>query len=338
MHPDVKVPAFRPRGLLANRHLQSLANSSAPRKLIVHHRTRNFRKSGEQWVLDGGDGVRLLGFYNPQKKRLARGLVILFHGWEGSSDSNYILTTGKKLFDSGYDVFRLNFRDHGPSHHLNREIFHSCRLDEVVNAVADICGKIESGPVFLAGFSLGGNFALRIGLRAPEANLPLTKIVAVCPVITPSHVLDALESGPAIYHRYFVKKWRNSLKIKSLCFPGQYDFAEWFEVDGLRNQTKFLVERYTDYGSVENYLDGYAVYGDRLASMSIPTTILATEDDPVIPHRDFAGLSLSSAVRLVELQNGGHCSFIKDWKLNSWVDEFIQAELDNCETGAGRGN
>ena len=282
--------------------------------------------------------MRLLGYYNRQLGQPARGLVILFHGWEGSSDSNYILSTGKHLHDSGYDVFRLNFRDHGPSHHLNRKIFHSCRIDEVVNAVSDVCSKIQTRPVDLAGFSLGGNFALRTGLRASTTNLPLGKIVAICPVITPGHVLDALENGPAIYHRYFVKKWRNSLRIKQRCFPGEYDFANWFKVAGLRDQTRFLVERYTDYPSVEDYLDGYALYGDRLAGLTVPTTILASKDDPVIPHSDFTGLITPPGLRLVETEYGGHCSYMNDWAMNSWLDMFIKAELEDGKPGAGRGN
>ncbi len=166
---------FAPEGLLANRHVQTLLNSSGPRRMMTRHRTRQFSADGEQWILDGGDGVRLLGFYNPQTTSSPRGLVILLHGWEGSSESSYILATGKRLHVSGYAVFRLNLRDHGPSHHLNREIFHSCRLAEVVNAVADICNRINVGPAFMAGFSLGGNFVLRTGLKARDAGLALKK-------------------------------------------------------------------------------------------------------------------------------------------------------------------
>lgn len=335
---DMSAMQFTPTGLLANPHVQSLLNSSALRKVLIHRRARQLRNSGKKWILDGGNGVRLLGYYNPQPDQSARGLVILLHGWEGSSDSNYILSTAKRLYDSGYDIFRLNFRDHGDSHDLNTEIFHSCRLDEVVNAVADICRKIDAPCVFLAGFSLGGNFALRVGLRALAENLALTKIVAICPVISPSHVLDALENGPTIYHRYFVKKWRRSLRIKQRCFPGHYDYSEWFRIKGLRAQTKFLVERYTDYQRVEDYLDGYALYGDRLSQMEIPTTIISARDDPMIPAADFEGLETSAAIKRIVTENGGHCSFMQDWRLNSWIDEFIEAEINYRGSGAGRGN
>ena len=61
--------------------------------------------------------------------------AVLVHGWEGNAESLYILSLAQQLFDLGFDVVRLNLRDHGDTHHLNRELFHSCRLPEVVGAV-----------------------------------------------------------------------------------------------------------------------------------------------------------------------------------------------------------
>ena len=110
----------------------------------------------------------MLGHYSSQVaagRPQARDLVILLHGWEGSADSMYVLSLGSYLFELGCDVYRLNFRDHGPSHHLNEEIFHSCRLDEVVGAVRAIQRALRSTRRS-TGFSLGGNFALRVAARA----------------------------------------------------------------------------------------------------------------------------------------------------------------------------
>ena len=60
----------------------------------------------------------------------AQRLAVLLHGWEGSAASLYILSLAQRLFDHGYEVLRLNLRDHGDTYHLNRELFHSCRLPE----------------------------------------------------------------------------------------------------------------------------------------------------------------------------------------------------------------
>ena len=64
----------------------------------------------EDMILETKEGVRLLGSYSTQKNTKKKGLVLLIHGWEGSIDSTYMLTTGKYIYRNGYDVFRLNLR------------------------------------------------------------------------------------------------------------------------------------------------------------------------------------------------------------------------------------
>src|SRR5688572_33143280 len=107
-------------------------------------------------IVDCGGGVRLLGHFSAQSTG-PRGLAILLHGWEGSAEANYVVSVGGMLHDAGFDVFRLNFRDHGDTFALNRELFHSCRIDEVVGAVAEIVSRHPARATFVVGHSLGGN-------------------------------------------------------------------------------------------------------------------------------------------------------------------------------------
>jgi pimeloyl-ACP methyl ester carboxylesterase len=102
---------------------------------------------------------------------------------------------------------------------LNRELFHSCRIDEVVGALAEIASRYPAKPTFVVGHSLGGNFALRAAARAPAAGIRLTKVVAVCPVLRPWSTMRALEDGFWVYRRYFLRRWRRSLLAKAACFP-----------------------------------------------------------------------------------------------------------------------
>jgi len=89
--------------------------------------------------------------------------MVLLHGWEGRSESTYIQLLADTLYRQGVSIARLNFRDHGNTHHLNRGLFHSCRLDEVADAVRAVQDQWQPQQLFLAGFSLGGNFAIRRG-------------------------------------------------------------------------------------------------------------------------------------------------------------------------------
>jgi predicted alpha/beta-fold hydrolase len=324
----VQNAAFTPGLGLRSPHVQSMLNSSAIRRKTVMKRTAALIAAEQEWLLDGGDGVRLLGHYSPQtvKRRKDNGqrrLAVLFHGWEGSSRSNYILSTSAHLYALGFDVFRLNFRDHGETHHLNKGLFHSCRLDEVIHALQDMQARTGASDWGLAGFSLGGNFTLRVANRAKADGLSIASAVAICPVIDPANTLNAMEQGPRFYHSYYVRKWTRSLNAKEVAFPGVYDVEAWKQLAGLRERTNFLAVRYAGYETGRAYLDGYSVAGDRLADLSVPSLILTAADDPVIPVSDIRALAGNPALEIHVTDHGGHCGFLKNWKFESWSEEVI---------------
>lgn len=315
---------FVPPRWLANPHLQTLLASSGLRRRFAARRYHAVEGAAREYILDCGAGVRLQGFHTAQcSLPQARGLVVLLHGWEGSAESSYMLGTSARLLRDGCDVFRLNFRDHGATHALNRDLFHSCRLDEVVGAVRAIAQQFAPRALALAGFSLGGNFALRVALRAPTTGIDLRCVVAVCPVVSPERGLYGLEHGLFIYRRYFLHKWRRSLRRKQAAFPD----VEWFSTDeyagDLRELTRLLVLRHTDFGSLENYLAGYSIAGDRLRGLALPAAILTAADDPVIPVDDFRGLQLPPGIELDIASHGGHCGFIRGLGRATYAEDYV---------------
>lgn len=327
MNPD-RHP-FRPGPVLGNPHVQSVLTSSPLRRRYLQRRASDYLARSQQRILEASDGTRLLGFANQTAHSTpnARPLVILLHGWEGSSESNYLLSTAVALDDAGFDTFRLNFRDHGPSHHLNPGLFHSCLLDEVLDAVAQVAQPHRDGPVFLVGFSLGGNFTLRVARHASRREIPLEKAFAVSPVIDPANVLVALEQAPLIYHYYFVRKWRRSLRVKQALHPDRYAFDDWFRLASLRDQTDWLVRHQTDFQTLGEYLDGYSVAGDYLKGLDVATTIVTAADDPIIPVADFEALPKLSSLSVEIVPQGGHCGFIENWRMASWIEKRLIGEL-----------
>lgn len=330
MSDPIRVDAsgFDPPRLLRNAHVQSILSSSALRRIAFGRRDNALVHTAVEHILDCGDGVRLQGFFSAQNTFPApRALAVLLHGWEGSAQSNYILHTGARLLEAGCDVFRLNFRDHGGTQHLNRGLFNSCRIAEVVGAVAEVARRFPARPLIVGGFSLGGNFALRVALRAPAAGIPLAWTFAVCPVISPQAGLRAIEDAPWFYEFYFMHKWRGSLRRKQALFPEPELFTSSQLRGGLRDLTRTLVERHSNFGTLENYLDGYSIAGDTLAALAVPANILTAEDDPVIPVENFRALKLAPATELTIVPHGGHCGFIRDFSLRSWAEDFILAHM-----------
>lgn len=321
--------AYRPPRWLRNPHVQSVLSSTPLRRAAGLREMQRLGAETTEHIITVEDGVRLQGFHSrlPGREAPARGLVLLLHGWEGSSESSYMRHTAAQLLARGFEVFRLNFRDHGDTHHLNEGLFHSCRLGEVVQAAAEVSRRFPARPMLAAGYSLGGNFALRLALAAPGAGIPLVHAAAVCPAIDPSAVMRTLETGQPFYHWYFMKKWRRSLTIKRALFPQQHDFDDSILAKDMRSLTHWLVERHTTMGDVEAYFDGYAVAGDRLAGLQVPVSVLAAADDPVIPVDGFPRLALPAHSSLEIADFGGHCGFLEGVHLRGYAERWVADRL-----------
>ena len=316
-------PTFRPRRWLRSGHFQTILAGLPPRRPRVERRAVPLLAASEELLLDCGDGVTLQAFHSSPTRRgrdPGRKLAVLLHGWEGSADSTYQLSLASSLFTAGFEVVRLNLRDHGATHHLNRDLFHSCRLPEVVGAVRALAGKFPGLPMALAGFSLGGNFVLRVAAHTEARHLPLERVVAISPVLDPAVTLLTLERGLPIYHSYFVRKWSRSLAKKQQAWPDLYDFEELLRIRNLREMTRQLVLSHTEYPTMDDYLGGYAITGDRLTTLAAPATVLTALDDPIIAAGDLPRLARVPHLQIVTTAHGGHCGFIDSLGDTSWID------------------
>lgn len=295
--------------------------------------SRKFRKKAaaeivecaKSEILDCGGGVRLQGSLTEHPK--SKGLFFYFHGWEGSEDSTYVLSSARFVYELGYSVFRLNFRDHGDTHHLNKELFHSARLAEVENAFRQIAERFLDQPIYLVGFSLGGNFALRVVRSCRETPISnLAHVFAVSPVIDPVASSPIIDQNKFI-QRYFYKKWTTSMAKKQAAFPGVYDFDHVLAETTIMGMSEAFVTTYSGYPSAEAYFSDYAIRSDDLVATKVRTSIIMSEDDPVLQASDALTLNLSSNVSRIMLKYGGHNGFFQSLHGPTWYDDYIKSVL-----------
>ncbi len=318
---------YQPPRWLRNPHLQSMLSSSRmrlQRGLLLLAATGAV---SEEMILDGGEGVRLQGWHSHVEGREPRGIALLLHGWEGSAESSYMRMAAARMLEQGFDVVRLNFRDHGNTHHLNPGIFHSNLIDEVVHAAGDVAQRWPHLPLVAAGYSLGGNFVLRLALRAPAAGVPLLRVASVCPVLDPALTMESIENGPAMYDWYFRREWTVSLRRKRDLFPELSDCDDRVLKLDIRALTTWLVERHTTFGSLQAYFDGYSIAGDRLSGLQVPADILMAQDDPVIPYSTFRDWQLPRQAHLETACWGGHCGFLENWRGDGFSERWVAQRL-----------
>lgn len=318
---------FRPPWWLRNAHVQSILPSLPLRRALVKWRCAPIRAHSRPLILDCGEHVRLLAQHTPASRPNPVGAVLMLHGWEGDADALYMLALARRLLASGFEVLRLNLRDHGGTQHLNPGLFHSCRLAEVTGAVRRAQEMFAGLPLHLAGFSLGGNFLLRVAADAAHARLDIASCVAISPVLEPRATLTAIETAPGVYHDYFVRKWSSSLRAKQRAWPHLYRFDTLGRRASLRRMTAELVARYTEFGSLEEYLDGYSITRGRLAGLRVPATIITAADDPIVPVADLEHVAAATALRAVVTPRGGHCGFLTGLTADSWAQDAVVAHL-----------
>ena len=107
------------------------------------------------------------------------------------------------------------------------------------------------------------------------------------------------------------------------CFP-ELDYAgDLASAKSLDELNRLFIPRHTIYACVEDYFSAYALTGGRLSALALPTHLIASEDDPIIPVADIARIDANPHLQLEIHRYEGHCGFIQDLSGHSWVEDRI---------------
>ena len=319
---------YQPPGLLTSPHLQTVLSSRLLRRLGRHSAATDIPGT-ETVVLPAsfaGGNERLLACVDTGPASAP--LLILIHGWLGAADSPYMARSAKAFRQAGYRVARLLLRDHGGSAHLNEAMFHSGRIDEVVAACNALCERYPTPGAGLMGYSLGGNFTLRI-LAHPALTATLKAGLAVCPVIDPAPAAIELDAGWYGYRWWFIKKWHRAMREKQAAFPDRYDFSDTFAERSVVRLTERFVAEHTDYEHVDDYYRDYTITNALLERIDRPCWLLAAEDDPVVRIGPVRQLKETDQLRIGITRHGGHCAYLDSYRLSSFLSPFSTFYFDN---------
>lgn len=267
-----------------------------------------------------------------------RGLVLMLHGWLGCSHSNYNRATTAALTHAGYDVVRLNLRDHGPDYHvqsaaMNPGIFLGILIEEAHCAAQQLALLAGDRPFFIVGVSMGGNFALRMAQRhATDPIVNLRKVIAINPAVNPASATDNVDRFP-FYRRFFRRRWLMSLLTKQALHPELYDFAELRHYPTIRGMTERLIARYGErfgtFRTADEYFAQYAVAPATLGDLTVSTTIITAQDDPIIDAREFQDLPVNSRLTLQLHPTGGHVGYVSLFPKTHYLPQAVLRALNS---------
>ena len=299
---------FEPRRGLSNGHLQTIAGNFLPRPPF------QLSSVAETVEVDPADGSRVLCHchWQAEPERAARLTLILVHGLEGSSDSQYIQGIAARAWTAGYNVIRMNMRNCGGTDALTPTLYHSGLSSDVGAVMRHFAERFGLERVALAGYSMGGNLVLK--LAGEWGNRPpLCAVAAVCPAIDLAAGADALhEPVNRGYEWRFLLGLKARYARKATLFPERYATpSEIGPVHSIRDFDNKIVARYWNFSDASDYY--YRAASARVVDrIAVPTLILCAQDDPFIrlTSETRSKLLANPFITFVETRHGGHCAYL----------------------------
>jgi predicted alpha/beta-fold hydrolase len=258
---------------------------------------------------------RVLAHCHWQPEREAHPCLLALHGLEGSSSAHYMRGMADKAFRLGFNVVLLNQRNCGGTEQLSAGLYHSGLSADAGVVLREIAGVDKIQRVFVAGYSLGGNLALKLaGDYGAEAPTQLKGVAAVSPVMDLAACVAALERRQnIIYHLNFVRGLRGRLRRKAQWFPGRYALDRLARVWSVREFDEVYTAPHFGFASAADYYHRASALRvvDRI---QVPALIITAEDDPFVPPAAFheGAVTSNPNVRVIVTRHGGHCAFLSE--------------------------
>lgn len=320
---------FVPRRWLRGGHLQTIASNFLPRD--------NRLPAPEDRLFSVEPGVQVLCQCHWQAGPGPSTTLIIVHGLEGSSESQYVIGTSNKAWAAGMNVVRMNMRNCGGTEELTPTLYNCGMSADVGAIVRTLINEDGLRSIALSGFSMGGNLVLKLaGEWGTEAPLEIKAVTAVSPIIDLSISSRALHDWRnRIYEYRFLRALHARMKRKAKLYPRQYKAYPLFSIRSLRDFDDQVTAPHGGFTDAEDYYEraGSARVVERIA---VPTLIIHSLDDPFIRLTDAtrAKIIANNNIRYIETEHGGHCAFLAeaDGHDGRWAEcrllEFVREFAD----------
>lgn len=318
-------PPFIPFFLGRHAHLQTIGP--------VLLRGKPERLTATRQIVHLADDDRLVIHDNrPPRWNPGDRIAIFFHGLCGSHASPYMARSARKIRDNGVRTVRVDFRGFGDSALISRHHLYAGCSQDVRDVIQHVHQLSPASPISLIGFSLGASIMLKAMGEWSSAHPDFVdSAVAISPPIDLARSCANLHShGNRVYDHYFVRLLKNNLAVRRCKVAGLVDNG----VNPLPNRLVHFDDQFT--GPVWGF-NGARDYYEKCSSapllgeIQVPTIILASQDDPVVPFEMFSSWPLSPRIKLVTTRFGGHLGYLgkrrsdpdrhwMDWRILQWLE------------------
>jgi uncharacterized protein len=306
---------FSPRRFLRNAHLQTLAGNFLPRRgsALPSAESHIIEVAPAEMGPPARAASHVLCHCHWQPDASQRLTLLLLHGLEGSSNSQYMLGNSARAWAAGCNVVRMNMRNCGGTEALSPTLYHSGLSGDVGMVMQTLAAEKGLAAFSLVGYSMGGNLVLKLaGELGTQLPGYVKAVVGVSPAMDLAASADALHDvANRVYEWKFLLGLRRRFRRKAELFPEIYSTEGLEKIATLRQFDDRITARYSGFLGADDYYARAA--SSRVASqIAVPTLVVHALDDPFVrmlpPTR--ADLLANPHVRLIETAHGGHCAFL----------------------------
>jgi len=269
--------------------------------------------ASEERLIEVAPGVDVLCHCHWQADRVRALTIIIVHGLEGSSESQYMLGITEKALAAGMNVIRYNQRNCGGTDALAPVLYHSGLSNDVAVVAREVIARDGVSRLALVGFSMGGNIVLKLaGEWGSQAPPQFRAVATCCPAIDLAKSADTLhQPANRLYETYFLWALHRRMLHKARLFPDHFDVSRLRGIRSLREFDDKVTAYYCGFTGVDDYYDR-ASAAHVVERIAVPALILYAANDPFIRLTAETRRKISSNqnISFVETEDGGHCAFI----------------------------
>lgn len=314
--------SFRARWWLRGGHVQTIASFLLARRIHL--------PPAEERLVEVAPGIKVRCWCRWQEDRARALTLIVVHGLEGSTESQYMLGVARNGLAAGMNVVLMNQRNCGGMDHCAPTLYNSSLSGDVAAVARHVVEHDGVSRFALIGFSMGGNLVLKLaGEWGKDAPPQFKAVAAVCPAMDLAASADALhEPANRLYEYYFLMQLFRRLRAKARHFPGQFDLSRLRGVSSLRLFDDRITAHYCGFAGADDYY-ARAAAANVVDRVAVPTLIIHAANDPFIRMRQETRerIVLNPHIRYIETADGGHCAFLGEPDGNGYDGHWAEREV-----------
>jgi predicted alpha/beta-fold hydrolase len=322
-----RFPSFEPHALLRNRHLQTIAGA------IFTDRLHPYRAVAHRVLLSDGDRTVLHDDRPPNWQPTAP-TAILVHGLTGCHLSPYMVHAAARLNTAGVRTFRMDMRSCGAAQGVSSMPYHAGCSGDLLSVVQHVSRLCPGSPINLVGYSIGGNVVLKMaGEFADRLPAQVRRLAVVSPPIDLRLCVDRFSRGRfRFYDRFIAMANRRHVRRTQLLVNNTPHLIAALRSGGQRDFDDGYTSTVWGFDSVEQFYNNTSSR-HVVRNVRIPTLLIASRDDPLVPVELFKPLRSQPSIALHLTDHGGHLGFIgqqgadEDRRWMSWrIVDFLTAQ------------